>query len=140
MQIILSTIWGTSLRKWITSICVTISAMAGTIVAVPPAWSALGLPEVASKNWAIKNIHDPIRMAQAQNQRQIIDLQLDIATGKLDQLDNNRASLEIEKLKTIDDQIKARADVQIRKIERDTGALTDQIKTLQGLRNTPPPP
>ena len=118
-----------------TSVFAMISAIAGAVVAVPPAWSALGLPEVATHEWAKHEIYRPMRIAQTQTQRQIIDLQLDLASGKLDQMDNNRTTLEIEKLKATDPEIKAKADMQIRKIERDSGTLADQIKTLQGLRS-----
>lgn len=132
---LITAIWGTSLRKAITATALTISAVAGAIVAVPPAWSGLGLPEVATRQWAKGEIYRPIKSAQTQTQRQIIDLQLDLATGKLDQLDNARATLEIEKLKTEDPSVKARADQQIRKIDRDSSALSDQVKTLNGLRS-----
>jgi hypothetical protein len=76
-----------------------------------------------------------MKTAQATVTTQVIDLQIDLANGKLDQLDNARASLEIEKLKIPDDAIKARVDSQIRKIDRDTGAINDQIKTLRMLKS-----
>lgn len=140
MQVLIETIWGTALRKFVTTLAVFISSVAGAIVAVPPAWSTMGLPIFATRAWAELEIRHPIKLAQAQTQKQIIDLQLDIAMGKLDQLDNNRAALEIEKLKTPIDEIKTKADAQIRKIDRDTQALTDQIRTLQGLRGAAPQP
>lgn len=130
--------WGTSLRKTITAICALIASMCGAVVAVPPAWEALGLPEIATRSWARTAIEKPIKHTQNTVTRQVIDLQLDIATGKLDQLDNNRTSLEIEKLKAPDDQIKAKVDLQIRKIDRDTQTINDQIKTLRGLISNPP--
>lgn len=129
-------VWGTSLRKSITATAGAIAAVAGAVVAVPPAWSALGLPELATRAWAQSTIYHPIRAAQTQTQRQVIDLQIDVANGKLDQLDNARASLEIEKQKAADDTIKGLADVQLRKIDRDAAAISDQIKALNAVRNS----
>jgi len=136
---IASDIWrGLSLRiKIVSTAAGAIGTVAGMIVAVPPAWTAVGLPEVATRGWVQHDVHDPMKVAQAQTQRQVIDLQIDVANGKIDQLDNARATLEIEKLKAADDAIKARADVQIRKIERDTAAIADQIRTLRSLRGQP---
>ena len=115
----------------------TIGAVAGMIVAVPPAWTAIGLPEVATRGWVQHDVHEPMKFAQSQTQQQVIDLQIDVANGKIDQLDNARATLEIEKLKATDDAVKARADVQIRKIERDTAAIADQIRSLRAVRVQP---
>lgn len=134
MQAIITALWGTSLRKAITSIALTISAISGAIVAIPPAWTAMGLPEVATRQWTKTEIYFPIKTAQSSTTRQVIDLQVDIANGKLDQLDNTRAQLELEKLKATDDAIKTRVDAQIRKIERDVGAINDQLRTLRTLQ------
>ena len=45
-----------------------------------------------------------------------------------------KLKMEIEKLKVPDGEIKARVDSQIRKIDRDSGAINDQIKTLRGIQ------
>lgn len=137
MQAVIAALWGTSLRKTITSIAAAISAVCGAIVALPPAWSAVGLPEVATRQWTRIEVLHPMRTAQSTVTRQVIDLQIDIANGKLDQLDNARVQLEIEKLKVPDDGIKARVDSQIRKIERDAAAINDQVRTLRGIQATP---
>ncbi len=75
-----------------------------------------------------------MKLAQNQTQRQVIDLQLDVANGKLDQIDNARALYEIEKLKATDDAVKAKADAQIHKIDRDTSAIGDQIRSLKTIQ------
>lgn len=137
MQAVIAALWGTSLRKMITSIAAAISAVCGAIIALPPAWSAVGLPEVATRQWTRAEVYHPMRTAQTVMTRQVIDLQIDIANGKLDQLDNARVQLEIEKLKVPDDGIKARVDSQIRKIDRDAGAINDQIKTLRTMQTIP---
>lgn len=134
MQAVITALWGTSFRKAITALAATISAICGAIVALPPAWSAMGLPEVATRQWTKSEIYQPIKTAQSTVKNQVLDLQIDLANGKLDQLDNARAALEIEKLKVPDDQIKARVDMQIRKIDRDATAINDQIKTLKTLK------
>ena len=137
MEAFLTAIWGTSLRKTITSIAAAISAVCGAIVGLPPAWSAIGLPEVATRQWTRTEIYHPMKTAQNTVTKQVIDLQIDIANGKMDQLDNARAALEIEKLKVPDDSIKARVDAQIRKIDRDATAISDQIKTLRSIQSAP---
>jgi len=135
MQAVLTALWGTSLRKTLTSIAAAVSAVCGAIVALPPAWSAIGLPEVATRQWTRTEIYHPMKLAQSTVTSQVLDLQIDLANGKLDQLDNARAAVEIEKLKVPDDQVKARVDAQIRKIDRDTSAINDQIKTLRTLKS-----
>lgn len=138
MQAIITALWGTSLRKAITALAATISAICGAIVALPPAWSSMGLPELATRQWTRAEIYQPIKTAQSSTTRQVIDLQIDIANGKLDQLDNSRAQLDVERLKATDDAIKARVDVQIRKIDRDTAALNDQLRTLRNIQAQQP--
>lgn len=136
---LIKTFWGTSWRKAITAFAAFVASVCGAIAAVPPAWQLLGLPEVATRGWTRYAIELPIKQAQTTVTRQVIDLQLDIATGKLDQLDSTRTTLEIEKLKTEDPVIKAKVDAQIRKIERDSTTINDQIKTLRGLAAVGPP-
>ncbi len=137
MQAVITALWGTSLRKAITAIAATISAVCGAIIALPAAWSAIGLPEVATRQWTRVEIYHPMKTAQSTVTRQVLELQIDIANGKLDQLDNARAALEIEKLKVPDDTIKAKVEAQIRKIDRDSAAINDQIRTLRGLQMSP---
>jgi hypothetical protein len=60
METLLSTFWGNGWRKTITSFLALITATATAIVAVPPAWSALGLPEVASKLFVLDRIQEKI--------------------------------------------------------------------------------
>ncbi len=134
MEALLLALWGTSARKAITSCAAAVSAVCGVVVGLPPAWSSLGLPEPATRQWTRAEVYHPIRTAQSSVTNQVIDLQIDIANGKLDQLDNARATLEIEKLKIPDDSIKARVESQIRKIDRDTSALNDQVRTLRSIR------
>ena len=57
MSDILATFWGTGLRKTITSLLATVTAAATAVVAVPPAWDAMGLPEVASRTF----VHDHVQ-------------------------------------------------------------------------------
>ncbi len=128
--------WGSlsGKSKIISSVAGAIAAIAGMVAAVPPAWTMLGLPEVATHSWVSLQVHEPMKLAQNQTQRQVIDLQLDVANGKLDQIDNARALYEIEKLKATDDAVKAKADAQIHKIDRDTSAIGDQIRSLKTIQ------
>jgi len=76
METLVTQIWGTLLRKTLTSIAATIAAVAGAIVAVPPAWSALGLPEFASKVFVHEQV-DPVKVAQAETTRAVNHLLLE---------------------------------------------------------------
>ncbi len=75
MATIGSIVWGTGLRKSVTATAGMISAVAVAVVAVPPAWSALGLPEVASKVFVHQQV-DPVKLAQADTTRAVYQLQL----------------------------------------------------------------
>src|SRR4051812_14104882 len=108
MRVIAAYFRGLSMRiKIVSTAAGAIGAIAGMIVAVPPAWTLVGLPMVATRHWVDVDLRMPMRTAQAQTQHQVIELQIDVANGKIDQLDNARASLEIEKLKATDDAVKA---------------------------------
>jgi hypothetical protein len=71
--------WSTNLRRTATSFFALIAAIAGSIVSVPPAWTAMGLPEVASKIYVHDRIQDKtdpmlqteskLLVAQAQQQQ-----------------------------------------------------------------------
>jgi hypothetical protein len=72
-------IWGSGLRKTLTSFVAFVAAAAGAVTAVPPAWSSMGLPEVAFKTYVMAAIQakiDPmlqteskLLVAQAQQQQ-----------------------------------------------------------------------
>jgi len=68
-------VWGTRFRKWLTSIFALVAASAGAVNAVPPAWSALGLPEVATHWWVNEQV-SPVKLAQADTTRAVWQLQL----------------------------------------------------------------
>jgi len=56
----LNLLWGNNWRKSLTSIISLIAATAGAVVAVPPAWEAMGLPEVASRVFVAGKIQEKI--------------------------------------------------------------------------------
>jgi hypothetical protein len=127
-------LWGTVWRKRITNTAASLAALSSAIIGLPVAWSSIGLPEPATREWVMSTVQRPIRLAQASTTGQVIDLQIDLANGKLDQLDNARAALDIEILKSTEDAVKSRAAAQIRKIDRDTSALNEQITALRRAR------
>jgi hypothetical protein len=83
-------LWGSGLRKTITSISGMIAAIAGAVVAVPPAWSALGLPAVASQVF-VHSLVDPLQIAQNQTTDAINQLLLSQLQGQLYQAQQDRA-------------------------------------------------
>jgi hypothetical protein len=82
MNPILDFAWGSGLRKALTSICAMIAAIGGAVVAIPPAWSALGLPVLASQtfvNETLKPIQDDsakMHLAQASTAQAVNQLLL----------------------------------------------------------------
>lgn len=82
-------LFGTATRR-ITTLCAMVAAVCGAIVGVPPAWSALGLPEVASKVFVHAQV-DPIKSAQADtskavNQLILTQLQSSLYAAQQDQI------------------------------------------------------
>jgi hypothetical protein len=63
MPTICETLWGSPVRKWFTNVAGAVAVVAGAIVAVPPAWSMLGLPEVAT-HWWVGSELAPMRAEQ----------------------------------------------------------------------------
>lgn len=83
-------LWGSGLRKTITSICGMIAAIAGAVVAVPPAWSALGLPALASQTF-VHSLVDPMQTAQNQTTQAINQLLLNQLQQQLYQAQQDQA-------------------------------------------------
>ncbi len=109
-------IWGTRLRRTLTSIFSLIAASCGAIVAVPPAWSGLGLPEVASKVF-VHQVVDPVRLAQADTTKAVYLL-------TLQQLQSSLYAAEQDKAKSPSHTVDERID-----------ELTQQIQQTQAKLN-----
>src|ERR1700719_972043 len=60
MNVMWNVFWSTNLRRTVTSVFSLIAAIAGSVVSVPPAWTAMGLPEVASKVFVLVKIQENI--------------------------------------------------------------------------------
>ena len=71
---LLTTVWGSTPRK-ITTVLSVIGVACGTVAAIPPAWSALELPVIATHLFVNHQI-EPIRLAQADTTRAVWQLQL----------------------------------------------------------------
>lgn len=84
MSDILATFWGTGLRKTITSVFATITAAATSVVAVPPAWEAMGLPEVASRTFVHDHVQKTIDpMLQTESKLLIAQAQTTVALNQI---------------------------------------------------------
>lgn len=88
-------IWSTPIRKSVTALAGMIGAVATAIIAVPPAWSSLGLPEIASKVFVHQQV-DPIKITQADTTRAVYQLSITQLEGSLyaAQLDQIKAPSE----------------------------------------------
>ncbi len=112
---LMDTLWGTWLRRTITSIAGTVAAVAGAIVAVPPAWTAMDLPEVATKHFVHGEV-SPLKLSQADTTKAVLQLQLQ----------NLRSSLYAAKL----DQQKAPSvtvDQRVQDLEQEIQAVQSKI-------------
>jgi hypothetical protein len=64
-------VWGNNWKKAMTSMFALAAAIAGAITSVPPAWTAMGLPEVASKQFVREAANEavkPVKVAEDQYQ------------------------------------------------------------------------
>ncbi len=78
-------LWSTGLRKALT----LLTALCGAVVAMPPAWTMIGLPEPASKVFVHEQVN-PLKTAQADTTKAVWQLQLQnlrssLYAAKLDQ-------------------------------------------------------
>jgi hypothetical protein len=81
---IVKTFWGNGIRKSITAIAGTIAAVAGAVVAVPPAWSALDLPEIASRRFVYDHVQAIINpMLQTESKLLIAQAQTTAALNQI---------------------------------------------------------
>jgi hypothetical protein len=74
-------LWGSPARR-ATTVCTLVIAVAGVTTAVPPAWDAAGLPEVATRFFVHSEI-DPIKLAQADTTKAVNQLLLTQLQGSL---------------------------------------------------------
>lgn len=63
---LLKALWGTNSRKAMTSLFAFIAAFCGAVAGLPPAWTAVGLPVPASREY-VSQIIEPVKLAQIEN-------------------------------------------------------------------------
>jgi hypothetical protein len=119
--------WSTNLRRTATSFFALIAAMAGSVVSVPPAWTAMGLPEVASKVF----VHDQIQtktdpMLQTESKLLVAQAQQQQTLNQilLSQLQSSLYSAQRDMASAPSDTVRARID-----------DLNRQIRDLQTTAN-----
>ena len=108
-----NTFWSTNLRRTATSFFALIAAMAGSVVSVPPAWTAMGLPEWASKNY----VHDQLQtktdpMLQTESKLLIAQAQQQQTLNQilLSQLQSSLYAAQKDMTTAPSDSVKARID------------------------------
>lgn len=97
------------------------------------AWDAAGFPTVAMRNYVRERVQ-PVQVTLGQTTQQVKDLQLDIALGKRESYDNEKAKWQLELNKAQDDTTRSLALQQIERINRTNEAINEQIKALRGSR------
>lgn len=108
MNPLLAPFWATGLRKTVTSIAGTVAAVGGAIVAVPPAWSALELPIMATRVFVGEQVK-PLKLAQADTtkavwQLQLQSLQSSLYAAKIDQQKAPSATVD-QRIQDLEQQI-----------------------------------
>lgn len=102
MNDLIERLWGTNLRRTLTSILALITATATAVVAVPPAWQAMGLPEAASKSFVHEQV-DPVKLIQ-------VDTAKAINVLTLNQLQSSLYAAQQDMAKAPSDTVKQRVD------------------------------
>lgn len=97
----LDMIWGTGLRKAITAVAGTVAAVGGAVTAVPPAWSALGLPVPASVEYVQEEL-GKIRVAQETTRSIASAVRLQLVRDKRMRLADQLLRWKVELDKTTD--------------------------------------
>lgn len=116
-------LWGTGIRRKLTTSLGLAIAVATSITTVPPAWSALGLPEIASKNFVQKFAQDLINpLMHAESKLEIAQAQTTQTLNQiyLSQLQSSLYSAQADMVKAPTQTVQERIDT-----------LQQQIKDLQ---------
>jgi hypothetical protein len=126
-------LWGTDLRKAVTSTAALVAGVATAITAVPPAWSALGLPEFASKSFVDGRI-EPFKIAEGDTQNILRELQIEVAEGKKERADDSISSWRLQLDRAGDAESRSIIERQIQELQDTKAKLDEQIKTLRSLK------
>lgn len=124
-----------SLTKFILGGAPAIGAFLGAFASAPAAfeaWDTAGFPTPAMRAF-VRGEMLPVQKTQAQTTQQVKDLQLDIALGKRENYDNEKAKWQLEMNKATDDGTRALAIQQIQKIDRTNDAINEQIRAIRGV-------
>jgi hypothetical protein len=123
MNELITAFWGTGFRKTLTSMLGLVTATATAVVAVPPAWEAVGLPEVASRAFVAMHVQktvDPmlqteskLLIAQAQQQQTLNQILLSQLQSSLYAAQRDMASAPTQTVQERIDSLKKQiADLQ----------------------------
>lgn len=126
---IIETVWGTKNRRIITSIAGMIAAICAVVSGVPPAWTALGLPEVASKVFVEQQLQ-PVRAAQSNVESSVRRTDLDLAKMHVGFIDDQIVRWNIELQKAADDAARQMIQSQIANLQNQKEEVTGHIAKL----------
>lgn len=97
------------------------------------AWDSAGLPTLAMRGF-VRSETNQIKQTQALTTRQILDVQVDIATGNRNQMQNARDQLELLIAKEPDPETKIKMQQQMRRMDETIADLNDKIRSLRSAR------
>lgn len=97
------------------------------------AWDTAGMPTLAMRGF-VRSEANAIKNSQAQTTHQLMDVQIDIATGKRDQTQIARDQLELQAAKETDPDTKLKMQQQMRRLDETVSALNEQVRALRGAR------
>jgi len=124
------------LTKTILIIAPAMAAFLGAIASAPAAYEALdnmGVNLPAFRAY-VRGEVSPLKSALALSEQRTKDVQYDVAMGKRENYDNEKAKWQLELSKATDDGTRALIVQQIQKLDRNNDALTDQMRALRGVR------
>lgn len=116
--------------KVITVIAGAIGAIATATVAVPPAWTQLGLPRVAFESYVNEKLIK-VEQAQAQLRTDTNAVRLDINAMRRGQIDGEKLRLEGDLQKADNEGYRSLIRQRMRQLEAEAASLDVQNESLQ---------
>lgn len=120
----------TQTQKRLSVISAAVVAICGGIVAVPPAWSTLGLPEIATKVYVKMEI-DSVKMAQKTLDQSVGRLEIAIGSGRQGQIKQEQNRIKAEIARTTDENYKSTLRENLDDLNVEAQELNAKLRELR---------
>lgn len=114
----------------VTIIFSTVAAIGTGVVAVPPAWTAMGLPRVATESYVDRSI-GKLDMAQKAQDQVLNGIRLDIGNGRASQIRQEQRRLQAEMERTQDANYKQNLRDSLQDLEDEAKELGAKLRALR---------